>query len=84
MTQIGYWQHQSQFRRAHLHSLPLVDLQGLAENEQQHQAERLAREEARRPFHLDQAPLLRVNLLRFSEQHHQFLFTMHHIVSDGW
>src|ERR1044072_384581 len=64
--------------------LPLVDLKGLTEDEQQEQAQRLAREEARRPFHLDEAPLLRVNLLRFSEQQHQFLFTMHHIVSDGW
>ena len=63
--------------------LPLVDLQGLTVNEQQEQAERLAREEARRPFNLDQAPL-RVSLLRLSEQQHQFLFTMHHIVSDGW
>ncbi len=63
--------------------LPLVDLQGLTVNEQQEQAERLTREDARRPFNLDQAPL-RVNLLRLSEQQHQFLYTMHHIVSDGW
>ena len=64
--------------------MPLIDLQGLSTDEQQEQAERLAREEARRPFDLRRAPLLRVRLLQLSEQQHQFLFTMHHIVSDGW
>ena len=47
--------------------LPLIDLQRLSTDEQQEQAERLAREEARRPFDLRQAPLLRVSLLRLSE-----------------
>src|SRR4029078_6351352 len=44
---------------------------------------RLAREEAQRPFDLRRAPLLRVQLLQLNEQQHQFLFTMHHIFSDG-
>src|SRR5262249_18446579 len=64
--------------------LPLIDLSSLCVSEQQQQAERLRHEEARRPFDLRRAPLLRVCLLRLSEQEHQFLFTMHHIVSDGW
>jgi amino acid adenylation domain-containing protein len=64
--------------------LPLVDLSGLSTTEQQAQAERLARAEARRPFQLQQAPLLRVSLLRLTDEQHQLLFTMHHIVSDGW
>jgi amino acid adenylation domain-containing protein len=63
---------------------PLIDLTGLNYNEQQQEAERLRRKEARRPFNLRQAPLLRVKLLRLAEQQHQFLFTLHHIVSDGW
>jgi amino acid adenylation domain-containing protein len=64
--------------------LPLVDLRGLSTTEQQAQAERLARAEARRPFDLSRAPLLRVSLLRLTDEQHQLLFTMHHIVSDGW
>ena len=47
--------------------LPLIDLQRLSTDEQQEQAARLAREEARRPFDLRHAPLLRVRLLRLSE-----------------
>lgn len=65
-------------------TLPLVDLQSLEASEQRRQTERILREEARRPFNLRQTPLLRVRLLRVTGQHHQFLFTMHHIVSDGW
>jgi hypothetical protein len=41
-------------------------------------------EEARRPFDLAQGPLLRVTLLRISDEEHVLLVTMHHIVSDGW
>ena len=39
---------------------------------------------SRRPFDLRQAPLLRAQLVQLSEARHEFLFTMHHIVSDGW
>ena len=41
-------------------------------------------QEAARPFDLSLAPLLRVTLLRFDEQHHGLLLAMHHIVSDAW
>ena len=40
--------------------------------------------EARRPFRLDEAPLLRATLYRLAPQHHVLLCVMHHIVSDGW
>src|SRR5439155_26135923 len=46
--------------------------------------QRLATEEARRPFDLRRGPLLRARLLRLAEQDHVLLITMHHIVSDGW
>jgi amino acid adenylation domain-containing protein len=65
-------------------NLPFVDLCSLSESEQRVMAERLGREEARRPFDLRHAPLLRAQLLQLSEARHLFLFTMHHIVSDGW
>ena len=44
----------------------------------------LAEREARKPFDLSQAPLLRVGLIHLSEQEHVVLFTMHHIVGDAW
>ncbi|MDH6431516.1 acyl carrier protein, partial [Paenibacillus sp. PastH-4] len=36
-----------------------------------------------RPFALDQAPLLRAELLRLAEDRYWLLWDMHHIVSDG-
>lgn len=36
-----------------------------------------------RPFNLTEAPLMRVELVKFSENKHFLMFDMHHIVSDG-
>ena len=40
--------------------------------------------ENREPFDLAHGPLLRVKLLRLSDEEHVVVLTMHHIVSDGW
>lgn len=40
--------------------------------------------EARRPFDLARPPLLRVTLLRFSDDCHGLILAMHHVVSDAW
>src|SRR5262249_41162121 len=53
-------------------------------SEKEKQVSRLAAEEVRRPFDLSEGPLLRVKLVRVSEQEHVVLMSMHHIVSDGW
>ncbi len=65
-------------------SLPVVDLQGLAEAVQAGEVQRLAAEAAQRPFDLAQGPLLRVSVLKLASEAHVVLLTMHHIVSDGW
>ncbi|BAY10177.1 non-ribosomal peptide synthetase [Calothrix sp. NIES-2098] len=64
--------------------LPIIDISNLLDNERQQTAEILAKQEAEKPFNLDTEPLLRVTLLRLSETEHVLLFTMHHIISDGW
>ncbi len=64
--------------------LPLVDLAALPDAAGWDEAERLAREEARRPFDLARGPLLRALLLRREDAVHHLLLTTHHIVSDGW
>jgi amino acid adenylation domain-containing protein len=64
--------------------VPLTDLSELPQAEREAEAQRLAREEARRPFDLERGPLFRTKLLRLGEQEHVLLVTMHHIVSDGW
>ncbi|HEY6186696.1 MAG TPA: amino acid adenylation domain-containing protein, partial [Pyrinomonadaceae bacterium] len=61
-----------------------IDLRWLSEEERESEARRLAGEEARRPFDLSVGPLLRVSLLKLAEDDHILLFTMHHIISDGW
>ena len=65
-------------------SLPVIDLSTIAENAREAEMRRLAEEEARNPFDLFLGPMLRTCLIRLAEQEHVVLFTMHHIVSDGW
>ena len=36
-----------------------------------------------KPFDLNQAPLLRVGLIKIAEERHILMFDMHHIISDG-
>ncbi|MEW5931246.1 MAG: amino acid adenylation domain-containing protein, partial [Gemmatimonadota bacterium] len=64
--------------------LPTVDLRGLPEKARRAEAKRLSGAEAMRPFDLARGPLLRSTLLRLGETDHALLFTLHHIVSDGW
>lgn len=47
-------------------------------------ARRHAEEEARRPFDLEVAPLIRASLIRLSDRDHILLLTLHHIAADGW
>lgn len=42
------------------------------------------REESRRPFDLATGPLLRLALLRLTDDWHWLVFTFHHVISDGW
>jgi amino acid adenylation domain-containing protein/FkbM family methyltransferase len=64
--------------------LPIVDLAELPAATAGPEVERLAREEAMRPFDLARGPLLRAALARLGAEEHALLATMHHIVSDGW
>ena len=65
-------------------TLPLTDLGQLPPAQRNAEAQRLAREEALRPFDLSTGPLMRARLLRLSTEEHVLLLSMHHIVSDGW
>ncbi len=64
--------------------ITLVDLQTLTEAEQKAEIHRLSREEFQSPFDFTQAPLLRCQLLQLDTQEYILLFTIHHIVFDGW
>jgi amino acid adenylation domain-containing protein len=62
----------------------IIDLCHLTANEQQEEIRKLSAEEARRPFNLAVGPLLRITVLHLGPDEHVALFTIHHIVGDGW
>ncbi|MFP2964321.1 condensation domain-containing protein, partial [Myxococcus sp. 1LA] len=59
-------------------------LESLPEGDRAAEANRLAAQESHRPFDLERGPLLRVTLLKVSDEEHVLVLVMHHIVSDGW
>ncbi|MGB4068806.1 MAG: condensation domain-containing protein, partial [Nitrospira sp.] len=64
------------------HAFEQVDLSRVPDPEGEMQ--RLANEEAKRPFDLTSGPLFRLTLLQLGQHHHVLFLSMHHIVSDGW
>ncbi|MBW4609145.1 MAG: amino acid adenylation domain-containing protein [Hassallia sp. WJT32-NPBG1] len=63
--------------------LPIIDLTRI-QNSASETVQKLILEEQQQPFDLSKGPLLRASLLKLAETEHILLFTMHHIVSDGW
>ncbi|MBW8879249.1 MAG: amino acid adenylation domain-containing protein, partial [Acidobacteria bacterium] len=64
--------------------LAAEDLSGLGAEERERNVRLQAQNDARQPFDLSRDLLLRVRLLKLSEQEHVVLFNLHHIASDGW
>jgi amino acid adenylation domain-containing protein/FkbH-like protein len=60
------------------------DLSALMPGDREVESRRRIKDEINQPFNLGEAPLLRVLLLRFTEEEHVLVLTMHHIVSDEW
>jgi amino acid adenylation domain-containing protein/thioester reductase-like protein len=63
---------------------PVVDLTGLPPEEREAQLEALAAAEAVRPFDLARGPLHRETWVRMGPEDEAGIFTLHHIVTDGW
>ncbi|HEV2992745.1 MAG TPA: amino acid adenylation domain-containing protein [Candidatus Angelobacter sp.] len=64
--------------------LGIVDLGGLAGDEREAEAKRIASVDAQRPFDLSRGPLVRTVLLKLEEQEHVVICAMHHLVGDAW
>ncbi|HEY6807133.1 MAG TPA: amino acid adenylation domain-containing protein [Pyrinomonadaceae bacterium] len=64
--------------------LAVVDLREFPREQNRRTAEELTRVEARRPFDLEHGPLIRVSLLRLTDDEYILLLTLHHIVADRW
>jgi acyl-CoA synthetase (AMP-forming)/AMP-acid ligase II/alpha-ketoglutarate-dependent taurine dioxygenase len=65
-------------------TLPEIDLSTLDPTRREARLAEIEAEEARRPFDLAQAPLLRTTLLRLGATEHSLLVGLHHLVGDGW
>ncbi|MEH2215454.1 amino acid adenylation domain-containing protein [Nostoc sp.] len=64
--------------------LPIIDLGKLSPEEQEVEVRQLASSQARQAFNLTEDALLRTSLLRLDEEEYVLVFTIHHIVADGW
>jgi amino acid adenylation domain-containing protein/thioester reductase-like protein len=64
--------------------LPIEDVSNVDKKGREKRALEIAVEETKRPFDLEKGPLFRARLIVVSEDDFILLWTMHHIVSDGW
>jgi len=67
-----------------LFRVQVVDLQGLPKSAQEQEVARLASLDARQPFDLGRAPLMRARLLKKAPDEHVLLLNFHHIAFDWW
>ncbi|MCC5610235.1 amino acid adenylation domain-containing protein [Nostoc sp. CHAB 5834] len=65
-------------------TLKEVDLRLIAKKEQSDTVKLLINKEAKQPFDLSKAPILRATLLQLDEVNYVLILTIHHIVFDAW
>ncbi len=71
------------FRNASL-SLEIDDWRRLSQRQQSERLSTLLEADRSRGFELMQAPLMRLTLIRRSENSYHFLWSFHHLLLDGW
>lgn len=64
--------------------LHVLDLSSMGESEKREKAIEISRKELRRPFQLDELPLIRSSIIRLDQEEHLWIVAIHHIVFDGW
>ncbi len=64
--------------------LPIRDLAQVSVDMREGDARRIAREESKLPFDLNEGPLIRATLIRLDIEDHVLLLVFHHMVFDGW
>jgi amino acid adenylation domain-containing protein len=67
-----------------LFRIPLVDLRSLPEAAREQEVARLVSMDARQPYDLGNAPLMRARLLKLAPDEHVLLLNFHHIAFDWW
>ena len=61
-----------------------LDWQELSPREQQERLSEFLNADRQRGFDLAQAPLMRLAVIKLGEDAYQFIWTVHHLVLDGW
>jgi amino acid adenylation domain-containing protein len=64
--------------------LPLLDLSALDAAAQKTKLDTFIKEDAHKPFDLAKGPMFRMTLVKLGSDNHEFVFTAHHVVCDGW
>lgn len=65
-------------------NLHVVSLQTVAESDLESEVKRQLESESRTPFALETDRLFRTKLLQLRSDHYVLIYSMHHIISDGW
>lgn len=60
------------------------DCRELGAEAQQEYLESLLKEDRARRFDLSKAPILRITVVRFSDETYELFCTLHHLLTDGW
>ncbi|QJB39308.1 amino acid adenylation domain-containing protein [Chitinophaga oryzae] len=61
-----------------------VDLSDVEERKKPTVIDEITYEASKMPFDLTMAPLFRITLIRTGAENHLLLFSIHHIITDGW
>jgi amino acid adenylation domain-containing protein len=77
----GEWQQIQQGAKL---KLPLIDLSGLNDADRKSKLDAAIEKEVSETFDLVKGPLLRIRIIRLSDQEYHVIWTAHHIVCDGW
>ncbi|CAL2083789.1 amino acid adenylation domain-containing protein [Tenacibaculum sp. 190524A02b] len=64
--------------------LDVIDVSLLPIQEQEYKINKLRNKESNKVFFLEEDTMLRCKLIKLSEEKNELLFSIHHIVSDGW
>jgi amino acid adenylation domain-containing protein len=62
----------------------VIDLSGMDAQQQSESIAQYTKQSVNEPFNLQRGPLFRIGILQLSKQEHLVIFTIHHIVCDGW
>jgi thioesterase domain-containing protein/non-ribosomal peptide synthetase component F len=62
----------------------VFNLTNLSGEERDRELDRISKQEARRKFHPEVAPLFHVGVVQTGESEHVLLLTLHHLICDGW